>query len=134
MNDESQDVSGKLDCGLFVPFYVMVLVLVLDCFCFLSFVVPVEPLSGALTYSLLLSFSLCDMMTDACTNKRTHEHTNKHTMTTDTCIPMNDESQGVSGKLDCGLFVHFYVMVLVLVWTVSVFSQLLSLSSLCRAR
>ena len=57
MNDESQDVSGKLDCGLFVRFYVMVF-LGLDCFCFLSIVVPVEPLSGALTYSLLLSFSL----------------------------------------------------------------------------
>ena len=26
----------------------------MDCFCFLSIVVPVEPLSGALTYSLLL--------------------------------------------------------------------------------
>ena len=57
MNDESQDVSGKLDCGLFVRFYVMVF-LGLDCFCFLSIVVPVEPLSGALTYSLLLPFSL----------------------------------------------------------------------------
>ena len=54
MNDESQHVSGKLDCGLFVPFYVMVF-LGLDCFCFLSLVVPVEPLSGALTYSLRLS-------------------------------------------------------------------------------
>ena len=37
-------------------------------------------------------------------------------------------------QLFAGLFVRFYVMVLVLVWTVSVFSQLLSLSSLCRAR
>ena len=54
MNDESQPVSGKLDCGLFVPVYVMVF-LGLDCFCFLSLVVRVEPLSGALTYSLLLS-------------------------------------------------------------------------------
>ena len=53
MNDESQYVSGKLDCGLFVRFYVMVF-LGLDCFCFLSNVVPVEPLAGALTYSLLL--------------------------------------------------------------------------------
>ena len=71
MNDESQYVSGKLDCGLFVRFYVMVF-LGLDCFCFLSIVVPVEPLSGALTYSLLLlSFFLIIMMTDACTNKHT---------------------------------------------------------------
>ena len=53
MNDESQGVSGKLDCGLFVRFYVMVF-LGLAFFCFLSIVVPVEPLSGALTYSLLL--------------------------------------------------------------------------------
>ena len=70
MNDESQDVSGKLDCGLFVRFYVMVF-LGLDCFCFLSIVVPVEPLSGALTYSLLLSFYFIMMMTDAFTNKHT---------------------------------------------------------------
>ncbi len=43
----------------------------------------------------------------------------------------DDESQDVSGKLDCGLCVPFYVMVLV--WSVSVFSLLLSLSSHCVA-
>ena len=54
-DDESQSVSGKLDCGLFVCSFLRDgLGLGLDCFCFLSIVVPVEPLSGALTYSLLL--------------------------------------------------------------------------------
>ena len=56
MNDESQSVSGKLDCGLLVPVYVMVF-LGLDCFCFLSFVVPVEPPVGRVDL-LPSSFSL----------------------------------------------------------------------------
>ena len=50
----------------------------LDCFCFLSIVVPVESLCRArwLTPFFFLSLFLsCDMMADACTNERSHERT-----------------------------------------------------------
>ena len=58
MNDESQAVSGKLDCGLFVCSFLRDgLGLGLDCFCFLSFVVPVESPVGRLDL-LPSSFSL----------------------------------------------------------------------------